>query len=202
MPRPAKFDRERILDAAGALVAAEGAGGATMTAIALRLGAPSGSIYHRFASRDELLGSLWLQKARLFQDAFVEALAHPDPWTAGLDGALSLPRTCRRDPAGARMMLLHRREDFLSEGWPRPMAAEAARLGAQVKDALDDITRRLFGRLTPSARRTASFAVLDLAFAAVRRYVGANEMPPTEIDELIATAYGAIIPRPSAAPPD
>ena len=82
------------------------------------------------------------------------------------------------------------------------MAAEAARLGAQVKDALDVITRRLFGRLTPSARRTASFAVLDLAFAAVRRYVGANEMPPKEIDELIATAYGAIIPRPSAAPPD
>lgn len=195
MGRPAKFDDVQILEAAGALVAAHGVGGATMTAIAASMGAPNGSIYHRFRSRDELLGRLWLQKAGRFQDAFVEAMADPDPWMAGLNAALSLPRTARRDPAGARILLLHRREDFLGEGWPAEMTLEAERLGLQVRDALEDITRRLFGRLTQPARRTASFAVLDVSFAAVRRHVGANETPPPQVDDLIRSAYEAVIPR-------
>jgi AcrR family transcriptional regulator len=195
MGRPAKFDNARILDAAGAIVSAQGVGGATITAIAAAIGAPNGSIYHRFRSRDELLGRLWLQKAMRFQDSFVEAMADPDPWTAGLKAALSLPRSTRHDLAGARILLLHRREDFLSEGWPAEMRMEAERLGLQVRDALDHITRRLFGRLGLAGRRTASFAVLDVSFAAVRRYVVANEVPPAQVDELVRAAYKAVIPR-------
>ena len=198
MGRPAKFDNARILDAAAAVVSAQGVAGATITAIAASIGAPNGSIYHRFRTRDELLGRLWLQKAKRFQDAAFEAMADQDPWTAGLEAALSLPRSTRRDLAGARILLLHRREDFLSEGWPAEMRIEAERLGLQVRDALDEITRRLFGRLSLAGRRTVTFAVLDVGFAAVRRYVVANEAPPTQVDELVRTAYEAVIPRKTA----
>src|SRR4051794_33643759 len=113
MPRPAKHDEARILSAAASLVAAGGPGAATIAAIGTAIGAPNGSIYHRFRTRDELLGRLWLQKAAFFQDRFAAALGHPDPHQAGLDAALSLPRAARDDFAGARIMLLHRREDFL-----------------------------------------------------------------------------------------
>jgi len=195
MPRRPKFSETQIIDAAGALVAAEGPDAATIGAIGARLEAPSGSIYHRFATRDVLLGRLWLGNAAFFQNRFVAALENPDARAAGLAAALSIAAAARADFRGARIMLLYRREDFLSEKWPASMTAEAARLSAQVETALRDITRRLFGRVTPRALRRATFAVLDVPFAAVRRHVAANEPPPLFVDELVRSAYGALIPR-------
>ena len=46
--------------------------------------------------------------------------------------ASRLLRDFRADFAGARIMLLRRREDFLGNGWPAEMQAEASRLGRQV----------------------------------------------------------------------
>jgi AcrR family transcriptional regulator len=202
MPRPAKYDEKRILKAAAALVAAQGPASATITAIGSAIGAPNGSIYHRFRSRDELLGRLWLSKARFFQDRWVDAVQVPDPREAGLQAALSLPRAVRSDFEGARIMLLHRREDFLSQGWPPEMRREAKRLAKQASDALVDITRRLFGQNTNPTRQIATFATLDLPYSAIRRFVGAGEMPPALIDDLIAKAYAAIIDGRKSNEPD
>jgi AcrR family transcriptional regulator len=166
---------------------------ATMAAIASAVGAPNASIYHRFRSRDELLGRLWLQKAAFFQDSFAKALIEPDAVEAGLQAALSLPRSTRADFNGARILLLHRREDFLGGGWPEEMSREAERLGLQVAQILDGLTKRLFRSTSSKARQTTTFAVLDVPFGAVRRYVGANKVPPQHVDELITAAYNAII---------
>jgi AcrR family transcriptional regulator len=198
VPRPAKFTPDAILNAAAEIVAARGAGATTMGEIAAKLGAPSGSLYHRFQSRDELLGRLWLQKATFFQNAFARALDEADPRKAAVEAALSLPRAVRADFAGARIMLLHRREDFMSDGWPKPMQEEAARLGQQVRDVMNQFTSRLFNANTKAARVATRFAILDIPFAAVRRYVGANEVPPLEIDRLIATAVNAILDQHAA----
>jgi AcrR family transcriptional regulator len=193
MPRPAKHDQNSIIKAAASIVSTRGPSAATITAIGTAIGAPNGSIYHRFRSRDELLGRLWLTKAKFFQNRWAEALKGSDPRRAGLEAALSLPRAVRDDLEGARIMLLHRREDFLSNGWPREMQKEAERLGKQVEDALADITRRLFGRNTVSSRQVATFAVLDLPFSAVRRFVAARQVPSPLVDNLIATAYAAVV---------
>lgn len=193
MPRPAKHDERSILAAAALIAAAHGPAAATIGAIGTAMGAPSGSIYHRFKTRDELLGRLWLSKAAYFQDRWAKALQGTDAREAGLRAALSLPKAVRDDFAGARILLLHRREDFLSATWPKEIRVEADRLGAQVSDMLDDITRRLFGRNSPANRQAATFAVLDLPYSAVRRFVSAGEPPPQKIDALISKAYFAII---------
>jgi AcrR family transcriptional regulator len=193
MSRKSRFSAAQILDATATLVAAEGPGAATIGAIGALLQAPSGSIYHRFASRDVLLGRLWLSKAAFFQNRFAEAFANPDAAKAGLDAALSLPRSVRADFAGARIMLLHRRDDFLAGDWPVDMAAEAARLKHQVDDAMKGIARRLFARANAEALRLAYFAILDVPFAAVHRHVAANVMPPPHVDDLITKAYLALI---------
>lgn len=193
MPRPSRFSEAQILDATATIVALGGPDAATIGAIGNMLKAPSGSIYHRFASRDVLLGRVWLSKATFFQNRFVAALAEPDPAKAGLAAALSMPRAVRDDFAGARIMLLHRRDDFLDGDWPTHMAAEASRLRHQVDDAVKDITRRLFGRTSAEALRLANFAMIDVPFAAVRRHVAANELPPNSIEPLIATTYAALI---------
>jgi glutamine synthetase type III len=78
------------------------------------------------------------------------------------------------------------------------MQDEAARLGQQVRDVMDEFTSRLFGANTKATRLTTRFAILDVPFAAVRRYVGANEAPPPKIDRHIATAVNAILEQPAA----
>lgn len=193
MPRRSIFSEAKILDATATLVAKGGPAAATIGAIGALIDAPSGSIYHRFPTRDVLLGRLWLSKATLFQDNFVAALAANDAITAGLQGALSIPHTARTDFPAARIMLLHRREDFQGAGWPSEMRAEARRLKQQVDDALRDITERLFGRVTTATLRAANFAILDIPFGAVRRHVAANEPPPPVLDGLIETAYLAVV---------
>lgn len=193
MPRLAKFDEELILRAAAKLVAVNGPRAATMTAIGAAIGAPNGSLYHRFRSRDELLGRLWLSKARIFQNSWAAGLDEADPIKAGLTAALSMPQVVRKDLEGAQIMLLHRREDFLSDGWPSEMKAEAERLGRQVKEVLGEIAKGIFGRDTASARRATAFATLDIPLSAVRRFVSEGGVPPAQIDTLIACAYHAVI---------
>jgi AcrR family transcriptional regulator len=193
MPRPVKYDEGAILGAAASIVADRGPAAATIGAIGGLIGAPSGSIYHRFRTRDELLGRLWLAKAAYFQDRFAKGLAHAEPYQAGLDAALSIPRAVRDDFEGARIMLLHRREDFLSDNWPAVMAAEAKRLGDQVQLLLSEITRRLTGKDVPSNRQSVTFALLDIPYAAVRRHVAAGKLPPDAVEGLIAKAYEPIM---------
>ena len=193
MPRPSRFSEAQILDATAAIVAAGGPGAATIGAISNMLKAPSGSIYHRFASRDVLLGRLWLSKAAFFQNRFAAAFADRDPAKAGLAAALSMPRAVRDDFAGARIMLLHRRDDFLVGDWPPDMAAEAIRLKHQADDAMDEIARRLFGPVSAETLRLVNFAVIDVPLAAVRRHVAVNELPPASVEDLIARTYAALI---------
>ena len=74
MGRRPKFDRESIAAAARQVVAERGPRGATVAAIAAHLGAPTGSIYHRFRSRELLLADLWLTVVEAFQAGVVAAL--------------------------------------------------------------------------------------------------------------------------------
>jgi AcrR family transcriptional regulator len=193
MPRPSRFSEAQILDATATIVAANGPGAATIGAIGNMLKAPSGSIYHRFASRDVLLGRLWLSKAAFFQNRFAAAFADPDPAKAGLAAALSMPRAVRDDFAGARIMLLHRRDDFLDGDWPPDMAAEAIRLKHQADDAINEIAHRLFGPVSAETLRLVNFAIIDVPLAAVRRHVAVNELPPPSVEDLISRTYAALI---------
>ena len=193
MPRAAKFDEDGILAAAGRLVAARGPAGATIGAIARALGAPTGSIYHRFDSRDVLLAEVWLRAAAAFQDAFFQRLAGPAPAAAGLAAALYMAQRVREHPREARLLLLHRREDFVDRGWPAGMRRRAQRLAEQVETELRAFCRRLCGRAGPRAVRIVTYAVLEAPFAAVRRHVAADESPPPYVDLLIRVTYEAVI---------
>lgn len=90
-------------------------------------------------------------------------------------------------------MLLHRRDDFLDGDWPPDMAAEAIRLKEQVDHAINDIARRLFGRVDLEALQLITFATIDVPLAAVRRHVANNEMPPTSVEDLIVKTFAVLI---------
>lgn len=193
MPRAARFDEEQILAAAGRLVAAHGPASATIGAIARAVGAPTGSIYHRFDSRDVLLAEVWLRAAEAFQAAFFARLSGPAPRRAGLTAALYMAQRVREHPREARLLLLHQREDFVDRGWPATMRRRAEGLGGQIETELRAFSRRLCGRQDARTLRIVTYAVLEAPFAAVRRHVAVGENPPTYVDALIRVTYDAMI---------
>lgn len=200
MGRPARYPAELILDTAARLAAADGPAGPTIGAIASALGAPTGSIYHRFSSRDVLLAELWLQTVESFQVGFQAALAGPVPYDAGLRAALYTPEWVRAHPAPARLLLLHRREDFLPGGWPEGVSRRAEDVGKGGELALRAFARRALKSTNARALRRARYAVIDLPYAAVRSHVHADEPPPPIVDELIAAAYRAVVVAPDQMP--
>jgi len=193
MGRAAAFADAEILDAAASVIARAGPAAATIGAISSATGASSGSIYHRFVGRNELLARVWLHKAAACQDFFAKSLEEPDARTAALNAALSLPAWVRSDLVGARILLLYRREDFLSAEWPAEMTAEAERLGTQVRTAGRSMSKRLFEATEARLLRATSFAMIEVPYAAVKPHVAKNERPPAAVDELISFASSAVI---------
>lgn len=192
MGRPAKFTTEQILDTTAQLVAEGGPSYATVAGIAERLAAPTGSIYHRFESRDLLLARLWIRTALRAQEGFVKALSQDDVAQAAIDAALHIPRWSRENVDDARIMLLYRRED-LAEQWPKELGAELETLNAAIVAAMRGFVRRRFGSVSKANITVASFALLDVPYAAVRRYLIAGKPPPRSVDELVTRTCQCIL---------
>src|SRR5499426_3167504 len=186
VPRVSKFGEEKILAAARRLAATHGPAGATIGAISRSLGAPTGSIYH-------LLATVWLRAAAAFQDAVFERLAGAVPRDAGLDAALYMAERVREDPGEARLLLLHRREDFVDRGWPATFRRRAAQLAQQIETELRAFSRRLCGREDVRTVRMVAYAVIEAPFAAIRRHVAVKESPPPYVDLLIRATYEAVM---------
>src|SRR5271156_4481300 len=104
----AKFSRTDYFAAAQAIAAAEGPAAVTIASIAARLKAPTGSFYHRFASRNVLLGELWVRTVMEFQEGIGAA------WDAGAGrgAALHTPAFARALLDRAPLLLLYNRSDF------------------------------------------------------------------------------------------
>ncbi|TYK46745.1 TetR/AcrR family transcriptional regulator [Actinomadura decatromicini] len=182
--RPAKFGQDQILDAALAVTAEDGPAAATIAAIAGRLGAPSGSLYHRFGSRDLLLATLWTRTVRRFQEGFIEALNADDPESA----ALHTPRWCRTHMNEAAVLLLYRRQD-LAPTWPTDLTEALATLNTRLAQALNAyITRH-----PTTDRDDLLFATIDVPYGAVRRHLQDRRPPPPQVDALISKTCRAIL---------
>lgn len=163
-----------------------------MATIAARLGAPTGSLYHRFGSRGLLLASLWLRSIRRFQHGFTAALEAGDAEAA----ALHTPRWCRENPAAAAVLLLYRREDLAAQ-WPAELGDELERLNHTASAALTSFAQRHPG----IDRERLVFAVVDVPYGAVRRYLVRRQPPPALVDELVVTACRAVLLGPECRAP-
>lgn len=192
MGRPAKFDTDQILDVTARIIADGGAGRATVAGIARELGAPNGSIYHRFESRDLLLARLWIRTVRRAQEGFRAALVLVDAEQAATEAALHVPRWSRRNLAEAKLLLLYRRED-LAEHWPDELGEELAGLNTDLRAALRVFARRWFGRATAADLETTAFALIDIPYAATRRHLLAGKPPPKLVDDLVMRASRAVL---------
>jgi AcrR family transcriptional regulator len=96
MGRPL-FDNRGFLAVARALACERGPAAVTIDSVTQRLKAAKGSFYYRFASRDALLGELWLATLLAYQEGFV----------AAIKPATALPPRFIRLPGHACIWMMH-----------------------------------------------------------------------------------------------
>jgi AcrR family transcriptional regulator len=183
MARPAQFSRAGLIQAAANLVAHGGPASVTIASVAQQAGAPTGSVYHRFASREELMAATWLSAAASFQAGLQEALRLPSQ-TPGVEAALFAVRWARTEPVAARLVILYRRQDFFGDVPPR-LRAEAEKLAAELDEALSTFAQASLGAGGLAAKERAAFLLIDLPSAAVRRYLAAGMTPPPEVEDFV-----------------
>lgn len=192
MARPRIHDDDTILDAAARLVLEHGARAASIAALAKVAGAPSGSLYHRFGSRDGLLAALWLRTVSRFQAGVVAAADRDDPLEAGLAMATWTVDFVSAHPDDARLLLQLRREDLL-DGAPQEDLEAVNRPGIE---ALRSVAQRLGQR-----PEWVAHAVVDLPYGAVRRHLSRGDGPPPPTLRLdVAAAARVLLTTPKEAP--
>jgi AcrR family transcriptional regulator len=180
LPRPAVHDRELLLDHALRIAAASGPQHVTVAAVARAAGAPSGSVYHRFAGRGALLGALWIRTLERFHDGFVAALAAPDPVAARGAAARHVVAWSRAHPDAARV-LLYGPDDFRAAEWPEVQAERSRELGAELAAALHGLARRSPG----VAREQLELVTIDVPYALVRRHLRRGGALPRGAEALV-----------------
>ncbi|ADB49903.1 TetR/AcrR family transcriptional regulator [Conexibacter woesei] len=217
MAPPRKHSTDDILDAARALVLAEGPRAASVAAISQASGAPVGTLYHRFGNRDGVLAAAWLRALERFQaGALAAAAAHPaDPVEAGVAMAVASLSFARDHPGDARLLLVVRRDDLLDGAGPGagagrgdgagsgggadagrgggagPLREQLDAMNAPLHEAIVRIARALHGRADARALDGVTRAVVDLPTAVVRRHLRDDAA-----DAAGAAAAGAAGPAP------
>lgn len=191
MPRPPKFTPDSILDAAGQLALRHWRD-ATVAQVADLLGTPSGSVYYRFPSRDDLFVSLWLRAIERFQVGFLEAARIPDPYAATVACAVHIPRFCRVNLPDAVAMTLYRQPDLI-EVAPVSLRNRVAHVNDKVLDAMLDLCERRFGNTDERHRQLVAIACQESPYGLVRRYLRSAVPIPQWLDEVVSAATVAIL---------
>jgi len=189
------FEHADFLVAARELAREGGPAQVTVASVIDRLKAPKGSFYYRFASRDLLLGELWLATALAFQQGFVAAIERGD----GLAAALHMPAWVRQNLDDARLLLLYSRHDFVGGDWPEPLARGVADQAQRIYSCFENFARQTWGGVDATSLRLSQFVLADAPLAAVRPHLERRETPPALVDEIITTTYRSLcVGRPPA----
>lgn len=181
MPRPAAHDPDAILDAARTLVLERGPRGATVSAIATASGAPTGSLYHRFGSRDGIVTAVWERAVRRAQGPWLEAMRRGD----GVGAALATVDLVAEHPADGRLLLSLRLEDLLDGDAPPDLESVNAAARAEVA---------AYARRTGLDPQRVAMATVDLPLGTLRRHRGPL---PAAVRATLAAAVADLLRPPT-----
>ncbi|WP_224275543.1 TetR/AcrR family transcriptional regulator [Streptomyces sp. LS1784] len=192
MARPSRFDHDQFLDAAVRLTSVGGPQAVTMTACAQEVGAPSGSIYHRFRSRPVLLAEVWLRTVERFQGGYFDCFAAPT----------TIRRTCRaaarhvvawsRENPQEAALLLYGAADFGRADWPEEYVRRANDGDQRVRTAVVAVADLIAPGSAPAVDRTR-LALIDLPLAVVRRHLRSGEPLPDHAEALAEDGAEALL---------
>ncbi|PWC26380.1 TetR/AcrR family transcriptional regulator [Teichococcus aestuarii] len=190
MVRTARFSAEHFIDAALALVAEGGPGAATMQAIARKVGAPTGSIYHRFESRSAILATAWNASYGSLARVLVPLLQAGRPREA----ALALLPWAGEDRHRARFLLLHEPVSLFEEAPPpEPLRQAMERLESEMDQAFRACVGLSGGGITREEDLArAKFLIFDAPIAILRPHLLADGDIPAFAGQMIAELHAGV----------
>ncbi len=162
----------------------------TVNHVADRLGAPMGSIYYRFPSRDALFGSLWARSIQRFHAGLVAAATIENPRESMAAMARHIPQFCRANPGEAKAMTLYRLPDLLDKV-PPEQRVELAAINSDVDQALRRVAARRYGRLTERRHLLARVATRQCPYGLIRPLIGGEI--PRQFDAICVAAAEGIL---------
>ncbi|MET3131717.1 AcrR family transcriptional regulator [Oxalobacteraceae bacterium GrIS 1.11] len=192
MVRLAKFNQDNFIDSAIEVAAQCGIGAVSMAAIAVKAGAPIGSVYHRFDSRGAILARAWLRVKADFRAEVANLWQAEDSW----DGVAALLSWCRRKPVYAKFLL--QCADF-----PAAASALGAELYAELEaeqgelDACFDACAQALQAQEPHASAEQvepmlRFILIDAPVAIVKPYLTLNLPIPASVDAILRASHDAV----------
>lgn len=172
-----------LLDAARALILQGGPSAASARAVSAATGAPSGSIYHRFPRRDDLVAAAWLRAQDRFLGVYLKPLGVP-----GVDAAVKAATTVltwsRAHPHDAALLLRYALTNLLRRDISDDMAEHARTNVRQSQDALEAVSAAIGQPLADIV-----LAVVDAPYAVVRRVLQNGCLPgPADVDAVRRSA--------------
>ena len=183
MGRSAVHTSDSLLDHAVDLLASGGPAAVSMSALARTAGAPSGSVYHRFADRSTLLAALWLRTTERFEEAFLDTLGPQPSATSAVAAAAWTVAWCREHPGEAAVLQTGSRA-LAPGGWPTALAARLEEHEARRRRALVSCVHAV-AEASGRPADEVSFAMFDLPLAVLRSYLGVGTpVPPAAIDRV------------------
>ncbi len=159
-----KYTKDSILDAAALELASSGFETASVASIARSLGAPSGSIYHRFPSKKHLIGELWVRTATRYGDSLSTALTTTSTAELAVRIVDHTFGWIDTHPTEAALLMQFRTEDFTPGDWPD-----------EVVVAIQEINGHLANSILTAAQQHGidpvdmMLATIDIPAAAARR---------------------------------
>lgn len=166
MGRSSRFTREQLVGQAVEVAAEQGPDAVSMLGVAKAVGAPSGSMYHRFDSRPQLLGEVWQAALEAFQDYWwVRA---KDEQEAGNIAVVTL-HWARHHRSLARVLLLHSVDRFVIDECPAAIRDAINGLQQRTAKQLREMAQRFLGHADARAVERTTFALANLPIAAIRR---------------------------------
>lgn len=184
MGRKSTFEDAGVFAAVGAELAATGR--VTLDGLTRATGLSTGSVYHRFSSREGLLAETWLNAVRRFQAGFLEALRREYP-DAGEEAALATPRFCRAEPEAAIVLACCRRTEFLGPQTPPALRDQIAVLNDEASLELRRFSQRIDRPLL-----ACRLALVAYPLAAVRLFLPQRPVPKSIDAQLLKACRAAL----------
>ncbi|WGX94548.1 TetR/AcrR family transcriptional regulator [Nocardioides sp. L-11A] len=181
----AKFTSDGILDACAEEVLANG-GDVRIADIASRLGAPTGSIYHRFGSRQELLVRLWLRSVGRFHVDYLAAGDQDDPERALLAMAECVVAFSRDHQLDAVAMTLYRHSRLVLTA-PESCREDVENINVGIHDRLAVLAERRYEHTTERHRFLVRLAAAESPYGLVRPYLW-NSVPASLPEAVVASS--------------
>lgn len=161
--------------------------------MAQAVGAPSGSVYHRFAGRPALLAEVWLRTVEAFQEGYLALVEAPSEPEAAARHVIAWSRAHPHEA----VLLLHGPAEFGRADWSEEHRERADRGNARVLGAVGSLAAVL-GANGPEDQERVALALVDLPLAVVRRHLRSGRaLPPYAEDlaeESAATLLAALAP--------